>query len=206
MSRGRPRGSVKAERRLRRDYRFSPTTLQIIEQGRQRAAMSETAFVEAAIQHYHEFLVRGEAESHELEQLRARARRLEEELVEVSRPRPAPTIERQLPPPLPVAATSLSSSRQPVYQIYLRHAPGVCPDLPEGFDYIDGDRSKGNRRCMNPTHRVFTQPCTVASARRRAEQLQEVAGVVHIWIADRKGDTLSRDSWRKENGRWVKSD
>jgi hypothetical protein len=79
MSRGRPRGSVKPDRRQRRDYRFSPATLRLIEQNRQLTEATETAFVEAAIQHYAEFLAKAETETHELEQLRTRVQQLEEE-------------------------------------------------------------------------------------------------------------------------------
>ena len=197
-----------AQPRQRRDYRFSSATLQIIEQGRELTGKTETAFVEAAICHYRDFLSREETEASEVERLRARVQVLEHELVEASRPshsRPAPTIEYQ--PPAPVSVSVHTSSRSlPTYQVSMRHEPGTGPDLPEGFDYIDGDRSKGNRRCMNPIHRVFAQPCTVTSARKQVERLQEVAGIVRIWIEDKKGQPLSRDSWRKENGRWVRDD
>jgi hypothetical protein len=207
MSRGRPRGSVKPDRRQRRDYRFSPATMQKIEQGRQITSKTETAFVEDAIQHYHEFLLGGD-EASEVERLRAHIQLLEGELAEASRPshsRPVPVIEHQ--PPAPVAATSSSRMRQPVYQIYMRHEPGPCPDLPEGFDYIDGDSDKDlkKRRCTIP-HRVFAQPCKIEAARRRVEQLQGVANITRVWVEDGKGKPLSRDSWRRENGRWVRED
>jgi len=66
--RGRPAGSRKpaTELRQRRDYRFSPATVHQIEQGRQLAQTTETAFVEVAIQQYVSFLIAKEADSCEI--------------------------------------------------------------------------------------------------------------------------------------------
>jgi hypothetical protein len=51
--RGRPLGSRKPDRRLRRDYRFHPQILAQIEQGRKLVGSPhETEFVEQAIRHY----------------------------------------------------------------------------------------------------------------------------------------------------------
>lgn len=198
MSRGRPRGSVKADRRQRRDYRFSPATMQLIEQGRQRAAMSETAFVEAAIQHYSRVLessfspalIENVSSPTENSGTKNTVTQRVTSRKEAGKP--------ETPATVPAAPQSL---RQPVYQIYLRHAPDACPDLPEGFDYIDGDRSKGNRRCMHPVHRVYAQPCVIKAAQQRAEALLERAGILSVWIEDRSGE----HSWKKENGRWQRN-
>jgi hypothetical protein len=120
---------------------------------------------------------------------------------------PGVTKEQVEPVPVPVALPApapapTSSLRQPVYQISVKHAPGACPDLPSGFDYIDGDKSTGRRLCPNQIHRVFSQPTTIEAARRRAGQLQAVAGVVRVWIEDRSGNL--RNSWQKAHGRWVR--
>jgi hypothetical protein len=106
------------------------------------------------------------------------------------------------PAPMAAQPAPTSTLRQPIYQIYLKHALGTCPALPDGFDYIDGDQSTGKRSCTNPVHRVFAQPTTLEAARRRAGELQVVIGVTRVWIEDRKGG--QKDSWSKENGRWVR--
>lgn len=208
MSRGRPRGSVKADRRLRRDYRFSRATMQLIEQGRQRTDMTETAFVEAAICHYLDFLTEKETEVGEVERLRARLQHLEQELAEASRPsrsRPASAAVQIPPAQLPPAGASMSSSatRRPTYQIYVKHAPGQCPTLPDGFAYIDLDTSIEPRQC--PIHRVFAQSCTVAAVRQQVERLKTVPEISSIW-PDKGGQTLARDCWRRENGHWIRDD
>jgi hypothetical protein len=182
---GRPR---LPETRKRRDYRFSPATLRLIEQGRKISGQTETAFVEAAIARYLDFLAEKEVEASDLER----------------QPLAFPGVTREQVAAL-AEASPVSSSQKPVYQIYVKHEPGACPDLPEGFDYIDRDRS-AKRRCEYSLHRVFAQPVGIEAARRRVKQLQAVAGVVRVWIEDRKGQPLPRDCWRRENGRWLRDD
>jgi hypothetical protein len=194
MNRGRPAGSVKPEHRQRRDYRFSQETLRLLAAGRELTASTETALVEAAIAHYVDFLTRKEAET------RADS---------VVQPQPVPlhfagatrahvlaTQTGQIPAPA-------SLHHRPTYQIFLKHAPGACPALPAGLAYCDQPVSIEPRQC--PIHRVFAQPCTVAFVRGRVEQLKAVAGITHIW-PDKNGQTLARDCWRKEGGRWLRDD
>jgi hypothetical protein len=127
------------------------------------------------------------------------------EQVEAHAAQPAQPSALPAPAPVPAPASAPTQSlRQPVYQIYVKHEPGACPALPEGFSYIDDDKSIGRRACPKQVHRVFAQPIGIEAARRRVKQLQEVVGVVRVWIEDRKGQPLSRDSWHKENGRWVR--
>lgn len=206
MSRGRPRGSVKADRRQRRDYRFSPTTIQLIEQGQQRTDMRETAFVEAAIQHYAEFLAGEGTVAQEVEQLRTRVQHLERELEAARLPRVQSALggrQRSISPAVVAASASPSSSHRSPYQIYVKHIPGQCPRLPEEFAYIDLDTSIEPRQC--PIHRVFAQSCTVAAVRQQVERLKTVPEISSIW-PDKGGQTLARDCWRRENGHWIRDD
>jgi hypothetical protein len=201
---GRPR---KAESELRRQitYRFSPETLKIINQ---ISGTTKTAFIEAAIKHYHEFLTASEPEPEPEIKL---APAVPEPVPEPTRKLRAYRIGSENPVPLPAAVPDsapvpapTSSLRQPIYQIYIRHEPGTCPTLPEGFSYIDHDKSTGRRACPNEKqiHRVFAQPIGIEVARRRAEQLQAVASITRVWIEDRTGNL--RNSWQKENGCWVR--
>jgi hypothetical protein len=121
-------------------------------------------------------------------------------IVTRQKPEPEP-VSRPAPAPGPAPTANL---RQPVYQIYLKHAPGTCPALPEGFSYIDGDKSTGRRPCANQIHRVFAQPIGIEVARRRAGQLLDVTGVTRVWIEDRKGG--QKDSWSKEAERWLRDE
>jgi|GEM_PF-2305797 len=205
--RGRPAGSGKPayELRQRRDYRLKPSTLHQIEQGRQLAQLSETAFVEAAIAHYSGFLTE---ETHELDHLQTRIQDLERHLAEAQAARvqrPERARDRREPVGLaPARPVPSSSARRPTYQMFLKHEPGPCPHLPEEFAYLDLDRSIEPRQC--PIHRVFARPCAIAIARQQVERLKrEVPGIVLVWL-DKGGDALATDSWRKEHGRWVRDD
>jgi hypothetical protein len=208
-TRGRPPGSVKPayERRQRRDYRFSPTTLRLLEEGQRLLPVTETALVEAAIQHYLTFLTTQEVAHAQQEKEYSPIQ------YGVSKPTVAqheaqreqqPTSSK--PPALPPAPTSsaTSSSRLPTYQIFVKHEPGTCPPLPEAFAYLDLPRSIQPEQC--PIHRVFARPCSITVARQRVEQLkQEVAGITHIWL-DKGGVGLPKDSWQKKHGQWVSND
>lgn len=202
--RGRPTGSGKLgrDRRQRRDYRFAPTTLRSIEQGRRLIDMTETAFVEAAIQHYVDFLRNG---ADETEQWQARAQDLERKLVAEQTTQTRRVAQPSSNARLPSEAPGTSPSRhKPTYQIYLKHAPGSCPHLPEEFAYLDLHQSIEPRQC--PIHRVFAHPCAIAIARERVERIKrEVPGIVQIWL-DKGGYSLPRDCWRKEDGRWIRDD
>lgn len=208
---GRPTGSRKPtiELRQRRNYRFSPATLHQIEQGRQLAHVTETAFIEEAIGYYVEFLTNKEADAREMEQIRDRVQELERQLAEAYMvqqfPQSRPTIrQREAAPPSSDAPASSPSARRSMYQIYLKHEPGPCPRLPEGFAYIDMDKSIEPRQC--PIHRVFARSCAIAIARQRLEDLKgSVAGITQIWL-DKDGYNLPRDAWRKEHGRWTRDD
>lgn len=208
--RGRPAGSGKpaSELRQRRDYRFLPSTLRQIEYGRQLTETSETAFVEAAVAHYARFL-EGAMETPEVEQLRSRVRDLEEKLAEAqavaAEPKAADVAQWEPVAPAPTQPVPSSSARLPTYQIYLKHEPGSHPRLPEGeFAYIDLPTSIEPRQC--PIHRVFVRSCAIAVARLRVEQLKhEVSGITHLWL-EKNGETLAKDSWHKERGRWVRND
>jgi len=205
-TRGRPPGSVKPEneRRQRRDYRFSPTTLRLLEEGQRLLPVTETALVEAAIQHYMTFLAaQGVAHAQQVSHSRLQDA--------VSKPNVAQhevQHERQPTQPtkaaLPPASAPISSSRLPTYQIFVKHEPGACPRLPEEFAYLDLPKSIQPEQC--PTHRVFARPCSITVARQRVEQLkQEVTGITHIWL-DKGGVGLPKDSWQKKDGQWVSKD
>ena len=196
--RGRPAGSVKPpeERRQRKDYRFSPATLHQIEQGRQLAPTpDETAFVEAAIEHYVSALT-GKGKTHELAQPPIQDQPGASAITPLAQKQPGQPLDRKQPPAPPRAI--IPSLRQPVYQIFLKHELGSHPHLPEGFDYIEQDEC--------PTHLVSLQPGKLDAARDRAIQLQTVPGILSIWILDRKGNAVGRGSWRKEQGRWIRND
>lgn len=220
--RGRPAGSVKlpTERRQRKDYRFSPAALRQIEQGRLLAHTTATAFVEAAVGHYIDFLV-GAADMREIELPHAHSLPLAEHRqagtrAELSRQpimrkqsgapsagplRKSGTKNNVKPAATPAAPPSL---RQPFYQIFARHEPGPHPSLPEGFAYDDLPKSIQPEQC--PIHRVFARPCAIAVARQQVEQLKHVPGIIAIWLRDRSGRVLPRDTWQKEDGRWVRND
>jgi hypothetical protein len=200
--RGRPVGSVKADHRQKRNYRLSPATMRLIEQGKQLTDSTETAFIEAAIQHYMDALTAQEPDNSEQERPVLHFPGVTSEQV-------AELVERPALPAMPIPAMPAAqapalatSSHLPTYQIYMRHSPGACPDLPQGFDYLDQDRNAGKRRCMNPVHRVFTQPCTIKSAEQRADTLEKAAGIVSVWIEDKTG----KHSWKKESEHWRRND
>ncbi len=182
------------ETRQRRDYRFSSATLQQIKEEMAAGTYaSETAFVEATISRYREL----EAEN---ARLRARIEDLERKLARASRP-----ASHLQPAPVPLLTPVLAPSgyRMHTYQIYIKHDAGRCPTLPEGFAYMDMDKSIEPRQC--PIHRVFAQPCAISFLRQRVEQLKAVPGIVNIW-PDKGGQTLSKDCWRWERGRWIRDD
>lgn len=87
QGRGRPTGSFKSIelRRQRKNHRFSPDTVNLIEQGRvllPGKPLTETAFLERAVEHYVAFLAGTppqESENQEIERLRQQVSDLERE-------------------------------------------------------------------------------------------------------------------------------
>jgi hypothetical protein len=194
------------EKRQRKDYRFSPATLRQIEQGRRLThTPDETAFVEAAIQHYVRSLASQE-EMHVLAHPPTQDQAATQVTAPVVQKQPRQPIERKRPlasSPAP-SPTLPSSLRQPVYQIFLKHEPGPHPSLPLGFAYMDQHPTIQPEQC--PIHRVFAQPCAVAIARQRVEQLKATPSIISLWILDRTGKVLPKDSWQKKDGRWTRND
>jgi len=142
------------------------------------------------------------ADTRELEQVRSHIQDVESKLADahMAHIRQAKQQREAVSPP----SDRPTSSRRPTYQIYLKHEPGPCPRLPEGFAYIDMDKSIEPRQC--PIHRIFARPCAIAIARQHVERLkQEGPGIIQVWL-DKDGYGLPRDSWRKEHGRWVRDD
>ena len=200
-NRGRPTGSTASIHRVRRDYRLSQETLGHIAEGRALKSnkLDETAFVEQALAHYAAFLADEVQVNQEMEQLQTQIRDLERDLVHTQqalRLAEARTKQPSQPVP-PVRATS----NKPIYQILVRHSPGVCPPLPDGHDFLY--TQKNEQPC--PVHHVFAADCAIDQARRRIEALKQVPGFTRIWLTKNGYDT-PRDNWQRKEGIWQRMD
>ncbi len=198
--RGRPRGSVASAHRIRRDYRFSLETLCRIAHGRDLKSeeLDETAFVEQAIAHYTSFLEGSIQVNQEVERLQAQVRNLEYDLTRTQQAlRLAEARTKHLPQPVSPARPA---SRKPLYQILVRHDPGVCPALPDGYDFLYIHENE--QRC--PVHQVFAAACPIDQARRRIEILKQVPGLSRIWLTKNGYGTL-QDDWQRKGGTWQRT-
>jgi hypothetical protein len=203
-NRGRPQGSLAPVRRTRRDYRFSQETLKQITQGRTLAdgVPNETAFVEQAIAHYTTFLEDSIQVKQEVAHLRAWVHDLERELAhtqqELRRAEAKTQIQKAPTQPNP---SSRSSPLKPLYQILIKHAPGDCPLLPDGYGFLYTQEKEHS--C--PVHLVFAAPCAIDQARRRIEVLKRVPGLVRIWLT-KDGYGVSLDDWSKGTSVWQRTE
>jgi hypothetical protein len=201
--RGRPRGSTKSIHRVRRDYRFSQETLGHIAHGREldSSALDETAFVEQAIAHYRVFLEGSIQVNQEVERLQAQVRNLEHDLrhtqqalrLAEARTKPQTALPQPVPPDRP-------ASHKPLYQILVRHNPGVCPALPNGYDFLY--TQENDRPC--PVHQVFAATCPIDQARRRIEALKQVPDLNRIWLT-KNGYGTPQDDWQRKEGTWQRT-
>ena len=221
QGRGRPQGStIPAERRRqRKDYRFSPTALREIAQGRALLAAAnenhevpkETAFLEAAITHYVAFLAGNTHQ--EMERLQAQITDLERALdsaeIALNQAQAETRLLKKKPqhqpiePAKPVAYADLHKA----YGISMIHADKTCPTLPDGFQYIN--KPESGQQC--PVHEVFSLVCPVARARREVERLKTVPGITRIWLTKGGYELTSgaghpTDRWSKKGGVWSKEE
>jgi hypothetical protein len=203
-NRGRPTGSVAPIHRVRRDYRFSQETLDLIAQGRALIddALNETAFVEQAIGHYTAFLDGSIQVNQDVAHLQVLVRDLERDLsrtqqalrlAEANRP-----LQAESSQPVPAAR---SSSRKPLYQILIKHAPGSCPALPDDYGFLYTQEKEYH--C--PIHLVFTAPCPINQARLRIEVLKRVPRLVRIWLT-KDGYGTPQDDWSRGTSLWQRTD
>jgi hypothetical protein len=199
-SRGRPHGSTKSVHRVRRDYRFSQETLGHITHGRELRSeeLDETAFVEQAIAHYTAFLA-GEAQvNQEVARLQAQVRDLEHDLDRTQQALRLAEARMKQPsqPVSPVRATA----HKPLYQILIRHDPGACPMLPDGYNFLYVQENE--QRC--PVHQVFAVACPIDRARRRIEVLKQVPGLSRIWLT-KNGYSTPQDDWQRKGSGWQRT-
>lgn len=206
--RGRPTGSVAAIHRVRKDYRFSQQTLDHIAQGRALTddAFNETAFVEQAIAHYTAFLA-GEIQNQtqvnqEMVHLQAQIANLERDLSRTQHAlRLAETRVNHQSASSQLAPTARTSSRKPLYQILVRHDPGVCPALPAGHNFLYTQES--DQPC--PVHQVFVAACAIDQARQRVAVLKQVPGFTRIWLTKNGYDT-PQDDWQRKDSTWQRTE
>jgi len=200
-NRGRPTGSIASIHRVRRDYRFSQETLGHIAYGRTLKSneIDETAFVEEAIVHYTAFLAGEVQVNQDVVRLQIQVSDLEHDLartqqalrlVETRAKQPSQSV-------LPVRATL----NKPIYQILVRHDPGACPSLPDGYDFLY--TQKNEQPC--PVHQAFAAACAIDQARRRIEVLKQVPGFTQIWLT-KNGYGTPRDNWQHKEGIWQRMD
>jgi hypothetical protein len=150
-NRRRPSGCIKSVHRLRRDYRFSPKTLDYIAHGRalRSEELDETAFIEQAMAHYTASLEGSVQVNQEAIRLQVQVRDLEHDLTHTQQAlRLAEARTKQPPQPIPPVRPT---ARKPIYQILVRHDPGACPALPDGYDFLY--TYENEQRC--PVHQVF---------------------------------------------------
>lgn len=205
--RGRPTGSVAAVHRVRRDYRFSQEVLNYIAQGRALTddASNETAFVEQAIAHYTAFLA-GEIQSQtqvnqEMVHLQVQVHNLERDLSRTQHAlRLAETRVNYLAASSQSAPTTRASSRKPLYQILVRHDPGVCPALPTGHNFLY--TRENDQPC--PVHQVFAAACAIDQARQRVAALKQVPGFTRIWLT-KNGYSMPQDDWQQAGNAWQRT-
>jgi hypothetical protein len=199
--RGRPQGSAKTVHRVRRDYRFSQETLAHIAHGRalRSEGLDETAFVEQAIAHYKAFLAGEVAMNQEVERLQAQVRDLERDLVRTQQAlHLAEARAKQPSQPVPPVR---SASHKPIYQILVRHDPGVCPALPDGYNFLYTHENE--QRC--PVHQAFAAACPIDQARRRIEALKQVPGLSRIWLT-KNGYGTPQDDWQRKGSAWQRAE
>lgn len=202
-SRGRPPGSTKTIHRVRRDYRFSQETLAHIVHGRMLRSedLDETAFVEQAIAHYTASLDGSVQVNQEVARLQTQVRDFEHELTRTQqalRLAEART-KLQTAPPQPVPPAR-PTSHKPIYQILVRHDPGACPALPDGYNFLYTHENE--QRC--PVHQIFAAACTIDQARRRIEVLKQVPGLSRIWLT-KNGYGTPQDDWQRKDGAWQRT-
>jgi len=184
---------------VRRDYRFSQEVLDHIAQGRALISdtSNETAFVEQAIAHYTAFLEGLVQMNQEVERLQAQVRDLEHDLTRTQQALHLAEAKTKQPSQ-PVPQTR-SVAHKPIYQILVRHEPGACSDLPDGYDFLYVQ--KNEQQC--PIHQVFAAACPIDQARLRIEALKQVPGFTRIWLT-KNGYGTPQDDWQQKNGAWQR--
>lgn len=206
-NRGRPRGSTKSVHRVRRDYRFSPETLDRIAQGRALKSdeLDETAFVEQAIAHYAAHLegsVQNQMQiSQEVIRLQAQIADLERNLARTQQALRQAEAKTRLQAPSQPNPSTRPGPRKPLYQILIKHGSGPCPSLPDGYGFLYTQEKEYH--C--PVHLVFAAPCAIDQARRRIEVLKRVPNLVRIWLT-KDGYDVPQDNWSKGTSLWLRTD
>lgn len=183
-----------------RDYRFLQETLGHIAHGRELKSedLDETAFIEQAIAHYTAFLASEVQVNQEVERLQTQVQDLEHDLVRTQQAlRLAEAKTKQPSQPVPHAH---STARKPIYQIFVRHDPGACPALPDGYDFLYVQENE--HRC--PAHQVFAAACPIDQGRRRIEALKQVPGLSRIWLT-KNGYGTPQDDWQRKDGAWQRT-
>ncbi len=191
--RGRPTGWRKPDRKVRRDYRFKPETLRILDEPRE--SQDETAFVEAAILHYASHQAEqaqtapSVAEINNLrqwgEQAQARINFLEAE----NRRLRAQAFQQS-------PTTPSAQRRKSLYQVLVRHAPGRCP----------GNFGQAGHRhdSQCPVHVAYSAQLGIELARKAARDMRDRRDVIKCWIT-KDGYSTGYDSWaRKDDGSWIR--
>lgn len=198
--RGRPLGSTKTVHRIRRDYRFSQETLDHIAHGRalRSEELDETAFVEQAIAHYAAFLEGSIRVNQEMERLQVQVRDLERDLAHTQQA--LRLAEAKTRPPSQPVPPVRATSHKPIYQILVRHDPGTCPTLPNGYYFL---YVQENEPCC-PVHQVFAAACPIDQARRRIEALKQVPELSRIWLT-KNGYGTPQDDWQRKEGGWRRN-
>lgn len=198
--RGRPHGSTKMIHRARRDYRFSQEIIGHIAYRRTLTSeeFNETAFVEQAIAHYTAFLAGEVQMSQEMERLQAQVLDLERNLTRVQQA--LRLAEARIKQPVQPVSSVHPTARKPIYQIFVRHDPGACPTLPDGYDFLYTQENE--QPC--PVHQVFSSACPIDQARRRIEALKQVPGFARIWLT-KNGYGTRQDDWRRKESIWQRA-
>ncbi|MBE3561780.1 MAG: helix-turn-helix domain-containing protein [Ktedonobacteraceae bacterium] len=131
----------------------------------------------------------------EITRLRTRVADLERQLTEARR-------QLSAAKQAVAGAGKTAAHRFPAYEIWIRHAPGPCPALPEGLAYRDYSPDIQPQQC--PRHRVFAESCTIERVRERIARLKAAPGILQIW-GSKNGSALERDAWLwdQEKKCWV---
>lgn len=191
--RGRPTGWRKPDRRERRDYRFKPETLRILDEPRE--SQDETAFVEAAILHY----ASHQAEQAQIATYVAEINNLREwgtqaqariTLLEAENHKLRARAVQQTP------TTPPAQRRKALYQVLVRHAPGRCPG---NFGHADLEHDS---QC--PVHVAYSAQLGIELARKAARDMRDRQDIMKCWIT-KDGYSTGYDSWvRKDDGSWIR--